>query len=89
MDLIERMVHGMENLDRDKERRALYENEMSIDSYSVEPEAESCLTDFPLKQYASADEPILTPEQLNANLMPVDYYDNDDGFWDDYIKEKQ
>jgi hypothetical protein len=21
--------------------------------------------------------------------MPVDYYDNDDGFWDDYIQEKQ
>lgn len=89
MSLLEKVVHGVENVDRDNERRALYEKEMSIESYAVEPEIETCLTDFPLKQYAEADEAPLTDEQINGNLMPVDYYDNDDGFWDDYIEEKQ
>ena len=89
MSLLEKVVHGVENVDRDNERRALYEKEMSIESYAVEPEIETCLTDFPLKEYAGADEAPLTDEQINGNLMPVDYYDNDDGFWDDYIQEKQ
>ena len=22
-------------------------------------------------------------------ILPINYYDNDDGFWDDYIKMKQ
>ena len=61
---------------------------MNIDSYSVEPEVESCLTDFPIKPYAEADEARRSKEELNENLVPIDYYDNDDGFWDDYIKEK-
>ena len=25
----------------------------------------------------------------NEHLVPINYYDNDDGFWDDYIREKQ
>jgi len=89
MTLLEKVVHGVDNVDRDNERRALYEKEMSIESYAVEPEIETCLTDFPLKEYAEADEAPLTDQQINGNLMPVDYYDNDDGFWDDYIEEKQ
>jgi hypothetical protein len=60
MTLLEKVVHGVDNVDRDNERRALYEKEMSIESYAVEPEIETCLTDFPLKEYAEADEAPLT-----------------------------
>ena len=86
--LVEKVIAGVDDVDRDKERRNLYETEMNIDSYAVEPESESCLTDFPLKEYAHADEPIRSKEELNEHLVPINYYDNEDGFWDTYIKEK-
>lgn len=42
------------------------------------------MTDFYLKPYPHPNDP--TPEY---HLQPLNYYDNDDGFWTEYIREKQ
>ena len=82
-------MSGVEGEARAKERSALYEQEMSIDDYKVEAEVETCMTDFHRKPYGGVDEYPVSIEERNEHLVPIDYYDNDDGFWDDYIKEKQ
>lgn len=45
---------------------------------------EKVLTDFEIKPYPSLDE-----RKMEPNPIPLDFYDNDDGFWDTYIKHKQ
>lgn len=66
------------------------QNEMSINNYKVEPATNQCLTDFVIMQevkgediqaYACGDRTFGIP----PTQIPLNYYDNDDGFWDDYI----
>ena len=67
--------------------------EMSIEDYKVEPATTQCMTDFATlndmgpddieSQVAGDVEHGVAPEEL-----PLNYYDNDDGFWDEYIKHK-
>ena len=83
--LIDQVMSGVENADREKERRALYDTEMNIEDHKMEAEVESCMTDFYRKPYAGADEPRVSKEEANEHLIPLNYYDNDDGFWDDHI----
>lgn len=82
-------MSGVENADREKERQALYDTEMNIEDYKMEADVESCMTDFYRKPYATIDESPVSKEEANENLVPINYYDNDDGFWDKYIEEKQ
>ena len=49
---------------------------------------QQCLTDFPVKEYADIDEIQGAHDMANEHLVPINYYDNDDGFWDEYIREK-
>lgn len=68
-------------------------NEMGIDDYQVEPATNKCLTDFYTKVYPDGDaiEARDTGDHNNgvaARELPINYYDNDDGFWDDYIDHK-
>jgi hypothetical protein len=60
------------------------ETELSITEYQVEPEMEKVMTDFYLKPYPDPRDP--TPKPL---IQPINFYDNDDGFWTEYIEHKQ
>lgn len=66
------------------------EQEMSINDYKVEPATNQCLTDFyipnlpkleDIEAYTVGDRQFGVP----PTQVPLNYYDNDDGFWDDYI----
>ena len=56
---------------------------MSITDFQVEPEMEKVLTDFYIKPNM---DPHLVGEEYNP--MPLMFYDNEDGFWDNYIQHK-
>lgn len=73
-----------------EDMRKAADEEMNINEYKVEPATNQCMTDFfefdlpklddIQAQVAGETEYGVPPEQL-----PLNYYDNDDGFWDDYI----
>ena len=70
------------------------EQEMSINDYQVEPASNLCMTDFHTKEYPEGHEiEARTVGDVEfgvaAEQLPLNYYDNDDGFWDAYIKQKQ
>lgn len=78
-------------LDRDElgdSKRKFYDEEMNIQDYEVEVEAEECMTDWYRKPYAETHEIKAAKQMSNDHVMPVVYYDNDDGFWDTYIQFK-
>lgn len=43
------------------------------------------MTDFYLKPYPHPNDSI----NYTDPLLPLNYYDNDDGFWTEYIQKKQ
>ena len=56
-----------------------------IKLFSIEPTQEQILHDFPVEQpFDLFDD----TEEYGLDL-PIDYFDNDDGFWDEYIKQQQ
>ena len=63
------------------------EEEIEVDVGTIEvDESKMTLEDFPVPArpcFNSLVEPI-DPD----NVIPLQYYDNDDGFWDDWIEEK-
>lgn len=77
-----------------EDMRRAADEEMNINEYRVEPATNQCMTDFfefdhpgldDVQAYVCGEtEYGVPPEEL-----PLNYYDNDDGFWDTYIKEKQ
>ena len=56
MTIAERMLASMESDERRKERSRILEQEMTISDFQVEPEVESCMTDFYRKPYAEIHE---------------------------------
>ena len=62
---------------------------MQTTAFELEAEAQSCLTDFPVKPYADIDAVQGADDLANSNQVPINYYDNEDGFWDEYIAAKQ
>lgn len=46
------------------------------------------MVDFPTKPYAEIDDVQAAADIANEHQVPINYYDNDDGFWDDYIAAK-
>lgn len=85
--MAEQMLAAMDNEARLKERREILEGEMNISEFQVEPEVEQCMTDFYRKPYAEVHE-VQAVEQEVKFEQPVQYYDNEDGFWDEYIDWK-
>lgn len=57
---------------------------MNITEFTVEPEMEKVMTDFYLKPYPDVHD----VEEVADPILPLDFYDNDDGFWDEYIAFK-
>ena len=66
--------------------------EMNINEYKVEPATNKCMTDFHTFVHPQVDDVVSEVAgeipYVPAADLPINYYDNDDGFWDDYIKEK-
>lgn len=86
--LLQKAVSGTEEEERAKERKAIYEDELNISEFQVDPEVEQCMTDFPTKGYAGIFD-VESPEDAAEPIIPVNFYDNDDGFWNDYIVHKE
>lgn len=80
---MERSASGLDEDSRAAEVIQIMEKEQNITDYQVEPEMEKVMTDFYLKPYLDPRDP--TPAPL---LQPLNYYDNDDGFWTEYIRHK-
>ncbi len=82
---MERFARGLGEDSREREEESIMEKELNITEFQVEPEMEKVMTDFYIKGY---------PDPLAANeeqgpILPLHFYDNDDGFWDEYITHKQ
>ena len=78
---MERFVSGLDEDAREREMAKIIETEMNITDYQVEPEMEKVLTDFYVKPYPGAHDILEDPHPI----LPLHFYDNDDGFWDEYI----
>lgn len=78
-------VHAEEN--RTAEREQIYYVDGSIKDFEVEPEVEQCATDFWTKPYAKAsDIDFRAVDEVRTDpLIPINFYDNDDGFWNGFI----
>lgn len=81
---MERFASGVDEDSREREAQKINDSELNISDYQVEPEMEKVMTDFPLPP--DQDPRAYIPY---GPILPLDFYDNDDGFWDDYIKQKQ
>lgn len=82
---MEKFASGLDDRAREREAAKIMEEEMNIQEFTVEPEMAIVLTDFPIKPYAEIDH---VEEDPNP-ILPIDFYDNEDGFWDEYIQYKQ
>lgn len=81
---MEKFASGLDEASREKEKQKIKVEEMNITEFTVEPEMEKVMTDFYTKPYSDPLKPLNEAEQV----IPLNYYDNDDGFWDEYIQEK-
>lgn len=73
---------------REKERLAIMYEEQTVTEFTVDAEVETVMTDFYQKPYAEVTDVDGQPAQTRY-AQAVNYYDNDDGFWDDYLDYKQ
>ena len=88
-NVVDQVMKEMGTIDHlAEERRKVYEEENTIEKYELDPATQQCLTDFPTKPYAGLDDVQNADNLANEHLVPINYYDNDDGFWDDYIAAK-
>ena len=88
MSTMQKVMKEMEGKSLEDDRREIYDNELTTNEFELDPETQTCMVDFPTKPYATVDEVQAADEMANENLVPINYYDNDDGFWDDYIDMK-
>ena len=75
---------GLDDEARERERRAINDSEINIDNYEAEPEFEKILTDFYIPPHPSPHDRVDPGPPI-----PMNFYDNEDGFWDAYIQKKQ
>lgn len=63
-----------------------------IESYKVQPVSNQCMEDFPTMDDPGIDTTEIDNDHRYGPLpkeLPINYYDNDDGFWDNYIDHKR
>lgn len=82
---MEKFASGLDDDHRERVKSKIMEEELNITDYQVEPEMEKVMTDFYVKPYHHP----LDPVDKYDPLLPLHYYDNDDGFWTEYIQMKQ
>lgn len=67
---------------------------MGIEDFKVQPATNQCMTDFFTFDHCGLDDiEVEKAGEVNYGVrpeeVPLNYYDNDDGFWTDYIRHKQ
>lgn len=87
--LIERLVGGTEYDERMKEREIIMSQEQNIDKYQFEAATDEIMVDFMPNGYAEVDDVQAADVNKHDPIIPCNYYDNDDGFWNEYIQHKQ
>lgn len=87
--LADQAMKKLANLDREQIRREIYDKEGNISQYELDPEVQQCMVDFPQKPYADLDDVEAKDDVANEHVVPINFYDNDDGFWDEYIADKE
>jgi hypothetical protein len=67
---------------------------MNIEEFKVQPATNLCMTDFATYNELGIDD--VTAEKcgevkfgVKPEELPLNYYDNDDGYYDNYIRYKQ
>lgn len=72
--------------------RAIADKDMNIESFKVQPATNQCLADFPTMRNPTIDDvqaELSGEHGILPSELPLNYYDNDDGFWDNYIDDKR
>ena len=89
LTIADRMFASLDDDDkREKERRVILDKEQNIAAFNIEPEAETCQVDFYCKPYAEVHDIEAEPRECE-HVQMVDYWDNEDGFWNEYLQERQ
>lgn len=86
---IEQLIGGQDYTRRMKEREQILAQEQNIDAFQFEAATEEIMDDYITKPYAGVDEIQAAEAAAHEPIIPCNYYENDDGFWDDYIDWKQ
>lgn len=55
-DMLAAVMREVTGKDREAERKHIYEEEMQIKDFELDPETQQCMVDFPMKEYADIDE---------------------------------
>lgn len=91
---MESALKAMNEEHRLEDMRLAAEKEMNINEYNVEPATNQCMTDFFTHDYPDVDEVAARAcGDINfgvaARDLPLNFYDNDDGYWDNYIRDRR
>lgn len=86
---IEKLIGGQDYVSRMKERERILGQEQNIDKFQFEAATEEIMDDYIPKKYADVDSVEAAETAQHEPQIPCNYYENDDGFWDDYIDWKQ
>ena len=82
---MQRFAESIDEESRERERKEIMEQDnVDIQQEEEDPEFAQVLTDFYVLPHPEAHETIEAP----GPALPLQYYDNDDGFWDEYIAMK-
>lgn len=81
---MERFASGLEEDERDREFMDAMKEEQTVENVQGDVEADSVLTDFYVKPYKN----LYDVEEADDPILPLFYFDNDDGFWDKHIQTK-
>lgn len=84
----------MDDDNRREDMRKYEMEDMNIEKYKVQPAINQCLTDFATFEEMGLDdvETEVAGDRENgikAEELPLNYYDNDDGYWDNHIEYKR
>ena len=90
------MEAALRVLDEDSrldDMRKVAEEEMNMEQYKVQPATNQCMTDFFNFEHPKIDDVEIevsgeTEYGVKAEELPLNYYDNDDGYWDSLIQHK-
>ena len=91
---MEAALKVMDQEHRLEDMRRAADEEMNINEYKVEPATNQCMTDFFEFDHPGLDEIQAqvcgeTKYGVPPEELPLNYYENDVGFWDSYIQQKQ
>lgn len=82
---MQKFAQGMNENQREKEFfEAMKNEEAALTQAKDDTEATGVLTDFYVKPYQGLDE----VEEADDPVLPLYYFDNEDGFWDSYIQNR-